>query len=261
MFLFKLEKLRQILCELYFIQALLKGAAAGIEHRLVLQQMEFDFIVDVGANRGQFALVARKVFPRARILSFEPLAEPIQIFKRVFEHDRYITLYPYAIGGEKMSLTIHVTQDDDSSSILPITRFQSDLFPGSAEKETRQVMVYPLSQFIDAGSIPSASLLKVDVQGYELNVLQGCEDILQKFSHLYIECSFIELYENQALAHEIIAWLEARNFVLSSIHNLYYGKDGMTIQGDFLFSRKLDAEHHNPDLDGTLLHSEPIFLH
>ena len=115
---------------------------------------------------------------------------------------------------------------------------QSDLFPGATEKETRQVMVYPLSQLIDPASIPSASLLKIDVQGYELEVLQGCEDILQKFSHLYIECSFIELYEGQALAHQIIAWLEERNFVLSSVHNLYYGKNGMALQGDFLFSQR-----------------------
>ncbi len=100
------------------------------------------------------------------------------------------------------------------------------------------MMVYPLSQLIDPASIPSASLLKIDVQGYELDVLQGCEDILQKFSHLYIECSFIELYEGQLLAHQIIAWLEARNFVLSSVHNLYYGKDGLAIQGDFLFSKE-----------------------
>jgi FkbM family methyltransferase len=239
MFLFKLEKLRQILREPIFTLALLKGTAAGTEHILVLQGMDFDFIVDVGANRGQFALVARKVFPRARILSFEPLVEPIQIFKRVFEHDRNITLYPYAIGREKMSSTIHVSREDDSSSLLPITGTQTDIFPGSAEKETRQVMVYPLSQLIDPSCIPPASLLKIDVQGYELDVLQGCEDILQKFSHLYVECSFVELYEGQALAHQIIAWLEARNFLLSSIHNIYYGKDGMAIQGDFLFSKMM----------------------
>lgn len=78
-------------------------------------------------------------------------------------------------------------------------------------------MVYTLSQFIDPASISLASLLKIDVQGFELEVLQGCEDILQKFSHLYIDCSFIELYQGDALAHQIIAWLEVRNFKLSSI--------------------------------------------
>jgi FkbM family methyltransferase len=238
----KLNKLRQIICEPMFIQALLKGVAAGAEHRLVLKGTIFDFIVDVGANRGQFALVARKVFPKARILSFEPLVEPIQIFKRVFERDHNITLYPFAIGREKTNSTIHITKEDDSSSMLPVAKLQSDLFPGAMETETRQVTVYPLSQIIEPASIPPDSLLKIDVQGYELEVLQGCEDILQKFSHLYIECSFVELYEGQALAYQIIAWLEERNFVLVSVHNLYYGKNGMAIQGDFLFAQKKDGQ-------------------
>ena len=76
------------------------------------------------------------------------------------------------------------------------------------------------------------------IQDFELDVLQGCEDILNKFSHLYIECSFIELYEGQVLAHQIIAWLEQRNFLLCGVHNLYYERNGRAIQGDFLFSLK-----------------------
>lgn len=236
MFWLRLKKLSQIISDPFLISALIKGAAAGTEHRTVLERSNFDFIVDVGANRGQFALISRKIFPRAKIHSFEPLEEPAQIFKRIFGGDPYVTLHACAIGREKTTATIHVTKDDDSSSMLPITKMQSDMFPGSAEKETRQVMVYPLSQLIDPASIPLASLLKIDVQGYELDVLQGCEDILQRFSNLYIECSFIELYEGQALAHQIIAWLEQRNFILGGVYNMYYEKNGTAVQGDFLFT-------------------------
>lgn len=64
----------------------------------------------------------------------------------------------------------------------------------------------------------------------------GCEDIINKFSCLYIECSFIELYKGQALAYQVISWLEQRNFVLSGVHNLYYEKNGKAVQGDFLFT-------------------------
>jgi FkbM family methyltransferase len=234
----RLKKLSQIILDPQLIRALFKGAAAGMEHSLVLENFGCEYIVDVGANRGQFALVARKIFPKAKIQSFEPLAEPVQVFKRIFEQDPNTTIYPFAIGPTKMTSTIHITNDDDSSSMLPITKMQSGMFPGAAEKEIRQVMVYPLSELIDPASIPFASLLKIDVQGYELDVLQGCEDILEKFSYLYVECSFIELYEGQALAHQIIAWLQERGFILSSIHNLFYGKNGMAIQGDFLFSQR-----------------------
>jgi FkbM family methyltransferase len=237
MFFLRLKKLGQIILDPVLTGALLKGAAAGMEHAALLANLPCECVIDVGANRGQFALVARKVFPKAAIYSFEPLEEPARIYKKIFDQDPQVKLYHCAIGKEKISSTIYITRDDDSSSLLHPTKTQIDTFPGAAEKEIRQVSVYPLSQLIDPDSIPPASLLKIDVQGYELEVLQGCEDLLPKFSHLYIECSFIELYEGQALAHQIVAWLRNRNLVLSSIHNLYYGKNGMAIQGDFLFSK------------------------
>lgn len=232
----RLRKLIQIIPDKFLFLSLLQGVAAGTEHKNVLEKLNFEFIVDVGANRGQFALISRNVFPRAIIHSFEPLEEPALIFESVFGKDPNVMLHACAIGREKTTADIHVTKDDDSSSMLPITKAQSSMFPGATEKETRQVMVLPLSQALGTTSIPSASLLKIDVQGFELDVLQGCEDIINKFSHLYIECSFIELYEGQALAHQIIAWLGKRDFILSGVYNLYYEKNGKAVQGDFLFT-------------------------
>jgi FkbM family methyltransferase len=237
MFWQRLTKLFKILSNRFLLLALLKGSAAGVEHEAVLQTLECECVVDIGANRGQFALISRKLFPQAKIHAFEPLAEPAQIFKKIFEEDPNIKLRACAIGPAKTISTMHVTRDDDSSSLLPITSAQSSLFPSTVEKETRQVTVLPLSQALGKTYLPPASLLKIDVQGFELEVLKGCEDILNKFSHLYIECSFIELYERQALAHQVIAWLASRGFTLAGVHNLYYARDGQAIQGDFLFSR------------------------
>jgi FkbM family methyltransferase len=238
MIIFRLIKLCRILLDRSFFLALGKGTAAGTEHLPVLANFRFDTVVDIGANRGQFALTARKAYPRAQIHSFEPLAEPQAVFRRVFAGDPGVTLYPYAIGREKTSATLHVTREDDSSSLLAVTATQTGLFPGAAEVATRQVAVSPLSQALDPSVIQGQALLKIDVQGYELEVLQGCEDLLPCFSHLYIECSFIELYAGQALAHQVIAWLAVRGFDLTSLHNLYYGKNGLAVQGDFLFTRR-----------------------
>lgn len=235
--LLRLKKISQIILDLSLFSALLKGVAAGVEHSVVLKNIKCDLVVDIGANRGQFALIARKIFPDAKILSFEPLREPAQIFSKVFDGDPHVTLYPCAIGGKKNITTMHVTKNEDSSSILPLKKMQVELFPGSVEKEMRRVTVYPLSIVMDPGSILPFSLLKIDVQGYEMEVLKGCQDILDRFSYIYVECSFVELYEGQALAHQIIAWLAERSFILSSVNNIFYGTEGLAVQGDFLFSR------------------------
>jgi len=237
MFINRLIKLYKILLTPAFVRALLRGAAAGTEHQQVLKNMNCDFVVDVGANRGQFALICRKIFPSAQIHSFEPLEEPSKIFKAIFHDDPNVFFYPFAVGRSVGKTTIHVTVDDDSSSLLEVSQIQSDLFPGAAEKETRQVDVLPLSQALEKIPISKKSLLKIDVQGFELSVLQGSEDVLGNFLYLYIECSFVELYRGQSLAHQIITWLGQRGFVFSGIYNIYYGNKGEPIQGDFLFVR------------------------
>jgi len=86
--------------------------------------------------------------------------------------------------------------------------------------------------------IVSPALLKLDVQGYELSALRGCEDLLQAFAWVYVERSFMELYKGQALADDVIAWLRERGYNLSGVYNMAYDRNGRAVQADFLFSRR-----------------------
>jgi FkbM family methyltransferase len=101
-------------------------------------------------------------------------------------------LHEAAIGPESGKMTIHVSQRDDSSSLLPITALQERLFPGTAEADTRVVQVGPLEEIVLPDEIVPPALLKLDVQGYELEALKGCEDLLERCRHVYAECSFVE---------------------------------------------------------------------
>ena len=244
----KLIKLFGILRDPALVRALLKGAAAGVEHGRVLHGLDCRHVVDIGANRGQFALIARRCFPDARIDSFEPLAEPCSIYRSVFEKDRRVYLHACAIGPEAGKATIHVSRHDDSFSLLPISALQESLFPGTAEKETRTIDVRPLDEVLSAEDIRGPALLKLDVQGYEMQALQGCEGLLHCFSHVYVECSFVELYSGQAFADEVIAWLRERDFILAGVYNMAYDSRGKAVQADFLFTiRRLRRLHRLND--------------
>jgi len=234
----RMKKLIQIIIDPSLVSALLKGVAAGMEHRPLLKNIKCEFIVDVGANRGQFTLVARKHFPKAKIVSFEPLKEPASIFRRLFLHDPQVVLHEIAIGPEEKEMAIHVSRQDDSSSLFPITARQNLLFPGTAEKEVRTVQVKPLDAVLSALDIKSPALLKIDVQGFEREALQGCKSLLNSFSYIYVECSFVELYAGQSLAYEVISFLSEFGLTLCGVYNLSYDKNGITIQGDFLFEKR-----------------------
>jgi FkbM family methyltransferase len=209
---------------------------AGAEHRKVLSS-SLATVIDVGANRGQFALAARKWAPNARIVAFEPLPGPATIFRKVFRHDGAVILHQAAIGYASRQQTMHVSARDDSSSLLPISNLQVENFPGTAEVATLDVRVAPLGAFLDAEFIIAPAMLKLDVQGFELEALQGCESLLPRFSHVYCECSFVELYCGQALACDVIDWLSARGFKLAGMFNPAYDKRGRSLQADLLFQQ------------------------
>lgn len=234
----KPEKLLAILRVAPYRSALLQhGVAAAVEHRRALGGLGVRTVVDVGANRGQFALLARHCFPRARIIAFEPLSAPAVRFRRLFADDGRVTLHRVALGSHSGEATMHVSGRDDSSSLLPITAKQRSLFPGTGEAGTETVRIGRLSEFIGQTSIERPALLKLDVQGYELEALRGSEDLLEQFDWVSAECSFLELYEGQALADEVIGWLCERGFRISSIDGLSRDRQGRAIQADILFAR------------------------
>lgn len=234
----KLWKLLRILPHPKVYRALLEGVAAGIEHKGVLENIERCFhVVDIGANRGQFALITRLCYPEAKINSFEPLQEPAKIFKKIFFSDKLTKLHPFAVGPSTGEALIHVSSSDDSSSLLPISKEQTSIFPNTGEKEIRVVQVKQLSECLSENEIASPALLKIDVQGYELSALRGCSTLFHRFKYVYVESSFVELYVGQSLASEVIEYLSNYKYQLIGVYNMYYDQHGRSIQADFLFER------------------------
>lgn len=237
--MWRILKLFHIIIEPTLRKALAQNSvAAGVEHKRVMTGYSFRYIADIGANRGQFALICRKLFPQARIESFEPLEKPAALFRKVFANDTKTTLHQCAIGPREEKAIIHISKRDDSSSLLPISKLQSTLFPNTEETETQTIQVCPLDKMISKSDIKSPALLKLDVQGYELAALAGCKSLLHCFEHIYVECSFVELYEGQALAHQVIDFLHQEQFVLVGVYNMYYDQSGKAVQADFLFKQK-----------------------
>ncbi|AER56163.1 methyltransferase FkbM [Pseudoxanthomonas spadix BD-a59] len=90
-----------------------------------------------------------------------------------------------------------------------------------------------------AADLAEPALLKMDVQGFELPALAGCEGMLDRFAWIYVECWFMELYAGQALADAVIAWLRERErgLGLAGAYNMADDGQGRAVQADFLFGR------------------------
>jgi len=212
------------------------GVMAGVEHRVVLNRPLMT-VVDIGANRGQFALAVRAV-SGAKVISFEPLPEVADIFKKVFFDDPSVKLHVVAIGEKAEKRLMHLSARDDSSSLLEIGDAQSSFFPGTHEVGTLEIEVGTLDDFITKEEITRPAMLKLDVQGFEMQALAGCRSLIDSFDYVYCECSFVELYKNQKLAGEVIDYLNSLSYSLAGIYNPSYDQNENCIQADLLFKRK-----------------------
>lgn len=236
----RLAKARVALGDPGYRAALRLGVLPAVEHQAVLAQLPpLAAVLDVGANVGQFALVARHVFPAARITSFEPLPGAADKLRTVFGSDPLHTCVPVACSDAAGSTPFHVTGADDSSSLLRVADRQVAEFPATKGVATLTVTVQRLDDALPEGALPDGpALLKIDTQGSELAVLQGAAVVLARVSHVLVEASFVELYQGQASAADVNAHLVANGFGLRCAYDVKTSRiTGEPIQADLLFER------------------------
>lgn len=233
----KANKLIRILRMAEGRRGVLCGVGAAIEHEAFLRSCAFATVLDAGANKGQFSLATLCVRPDAEIIAFEPLSAPAKLFEKLFAGRANVSLYRLALGAGNAKMPIHISQRDDSSSLLPISGVQTSTFPGTDEVATAEIDVAPLDEVLDVSALRGPVLLKIDVQGFELELLRGAIKSLPAINDIYCELSFLPLYAGQPLAPQVIEWLFARGFVLAGVYHVAKARDGRAVQADFHFRR------------------------
>lgn len=213
------------------------GVAAAVEHHGAALDHAYRTVIDVGANRGQFLLVAARRFPDAALIAFEPLPGPRERLRRAMPRWRPVRVFEMALSDHAGTATFHVSRADDSSSLLPIGPAQVATFPGTDEVARVPVPTGRLDEVLLAVDLEPPVLLKIDTQGGELAVLQGATGILPALATILVECSFGEFYEGQPTADDVIRFLHDHDFSLSSVGSLATSADGRPVQADLVFER------------------------
>jgi FkbM family methyltransferase len=230
----KIRKLLEALSHPGYWSGLRHGIVPTIEHKLALEGLDVRTVLDVGANRGQFSLLAQCLYPAATIYAFEPLRRPAERFRALFANQANVHLFQVAIGEAVGETKMFVANDHHASSSILKAHKQLQIF-GTRETGEEAVRVGRLNDFLPLDRIRPPCLLKVDVQGYELQVINGCREALPLVDYLYVECCYVELYSRQALAYEILRRLGEYGFALRGTFNQHYDPKEGPVIADFLF--------------------------
>ena len=121
------------------------------------------------------------------------------------------------------------------ASLLEMLDLHKSNFQFAVQVEPQYISVVRLDDFFPE-KLQGPLLVKIDVQGYELEVLSACEPLLPLFQFVYVELSYVELYEGQALAGQVIRHLAESQFQLLGVYNQSTDSYGKPVQADFLFA-------------------------
>jgi FkbM family methyltransferase len=208
---------------------------AAVEHEW-LKKLNINTILDIGASNGGYATKARKIFPQAKIISFEPLPNSFNALQKKFANDKLHNAFNIVLSDVAGEMEFFENDYSGSSSILSMTENHIDAYPQTAHAKRIIVQSKTLDEIFDTLKIESETLMKIDVQGAESMVLKGSEKSLEKIKLIFVESSFVELYKNQWLFDNLYQFLIQRNFKLVGIENVSQSlNDGSFLQMDAYF--------------------------
>jgi FkbM family methyltransferase len=206
----------------------------------------FDFykinlVIDVGANEGQFGRSLRDIGYQGKIISFEPLSQAHQeLIKVGMQDSNWIVAPRMAIGRTTGEVSINVAANLESSSILLMSSLHSDAAPTSKYTTIETVAMNTLdnaaSHYITSASV---TLVKIDTQGFEAEVLAGAANILSHAIGVQLEMSLSELYEGQASYLDLIQVMSTKGFMLVElVPGFSDPRTGHLLQADGIFVKK-----------------------
>jgi FkbM family methyltransferase len=205
----------------------------------VLKRHSVDLALDVGANTGQWAMDLRRSGYRGRVVSFEPIAVAFKQLAIACSRSVNHECIQLALGNFDGEAQINVSENVVSSSLLPVcdTSVAACLESRTANREhVTAARLDTLAPVLLQGA--RATFLKLDVQGYEREVLQGAIDTLPRVSAIEVELSLRELYRGQALMHDIGAILHSAGFFPVWLERAFVEPEtGFMLQVDALFVR------------------------
>lgn len=196
---------------------------------------------DIGAAAGEFSKKIIKSFPKAKIFMIEPNLEFFLDLKKNFTGNKFIILNKIAFD-KKTTKKFYNYNNKELSSIYKISK--KHVFYKSHYKDTpdiSNVETIKLDDIVKNFNIKMIDLIKIDVQGSEMKVLNGLKQTIKK-NKVYMllvevscETNKVGVYENNSDVSELISFMNRYNYKIFSILDISVNSDKSLKQLEFIF--------------------------
>jgi FkbM family methyltransferase len=189
----------------------------------LLSHMKVNCVFDVGAHCGEFGAELRRCGYTGHIVSFEPVRDTFALLQQRCARDPRWTAYNVALGAQESTESINVTKTTEFSSFRATTEFAVRRFPDSATVRSEEVAVKRLDDIFQEclATIPNPRVyLKLDTQGWDLEVVKGATGCLESVCALQSEMSVVPVYDGMPSYLEAIASFNQLGFQLSAMYSV-----------------------------------------
>lgn len=172
-------------------------------------------IFDVGGHIGNFTLAANVFYKKSKIYLFEPIKKTYNLAAVNLKEESNVQIYNIAIGDSDGKKKMYFDKNE-----LSISSFNADSIINQDRMESQEVVTIKLSTFIREHNIEKIDLLKIDVEGFELEVLRGSLDIMDRVHNIIIE---VHVNKEGKRLNELFLILTNYGFTIAWIGKIWQG--------------------------------------
>lgn len=169
-------------------------------------------IFDVGANIGNTVIDYKSFFPKSTIYCFEPVKSTFELLVENTKKLKTVNCFNYALGNKDEQIEIELSEDSEFNSLLNTSNIRS--------RKVEKIEVKRLDNFCAYKEIKQIDLLKIDVEGFEINVLDGCgTELLNNIKAIYVEVGFVESARLKTNFKDLDTYLNKSGFTICNFYD------------------------------------------
>lgn len=184
-------------------------------------------IFDIGANVGNFTIASKIFYPGSTVYAFEPVPKTFSILESNLKAYSDVSIINAACGETNSKMPIYSSESESDRS-----SFDVDNLKNTKDVVTTEVDVLPLDSFIESKNISKIDLIKIDVEGFEFEVLKGLKKGIKKVDWMIME---VHLQDGGKHFGQVLNFMQENNFSISRFGKIWSAKRQPTYCFEIIF--------------------------